>query len=83
MPAALMMVLASALFATMGVAVKLASAQYGPDEIVFYRGLTGALLLWLWTRHRGVTLRTPVPMMHVWRSAVGVSSLVQIGRAHV
>lgn len=71
-----MMVLASALFATMGVAVKLASAHYGPDEIVFYRGLTGAVLLWVWTRRRGVTLRTQVPMMHVWRSAVGVTSLV-------
>ena len=37
--------LASFLFATMGVCVKLASAQYTAGEIVFYRGLIGALLM--------------------------------------
>ena len=37
-PRPLLMVLASLLFATMGVCVKLASAHYGAGEIVFYRG---------------------------------------------
>lgn len=43
MNAAWMMVLASLLFATMSVCVKLASSDYGAGEIVFYRGLVGAL----------------------------------------
>ena len=36
-----LIVVASFLFATMGVCVKLASAEYSSGEIVFYRGLTG------------------------------------------
>ncbi|MDB5999259.1 MAG: hypothetical protein JWP52_958, partial [Rhizobacter sp.] len=35
------MILASLLFATMSVCVKLASADYSSGEIVFYRGLVG------------------------------------------
>ena len=34
---------ATLLFSTMGVCVKLASADYTAGEIVFYRGVTGAL----------------------------------------
>lgn len=75
MPAALLMVLAALLFATMGVTVKLASAHYGTGEIVFYRGLVGALIIAGLSRWRAVPLRTPVPAMHFWRSASGVVSL--------
>ncbi|HSI52202.1 MAG TPA: DMT family transporter [Ideonella sp.] len=71
-----LMVLSSFLFATMGVCVKLASQQYSAGEIVFYRGLIGALFIAGIARWRGGTLRTSVPMMHVWRSLVGVSALV-------
>jgi S-adenosylmethionine uptake transporter len=71
-----LMVLASFLFATMGVAVKLASALYQPGEIVFYRGLVGALLMAGLTRWHGGTLATRVPAMHFWRSASGVASLM-------
>jgi S-adenosylmethionine uptake transporter len=71
-----MMVGASFLFATMGVCVKFASAHYHAGEIVFYRGLVGALVLGGLTRLNRGTLRTPVPMMHAWRSAVGVASLM-------
>src|SRR5205809_896856 len=52
------MVLASFLFATMGVCVKLASASYGAGEVMFYRGLTGAVLIFLLARSRGISLRT-------------------------
>jgi len=69
------MVLASELFATMGVTVKLASAQYGTGEIVFYRGLIGALMMLGWSRWRGVGLRTAVPGMHLRRSLSGVCAL--------
>jgi S-adenosylmethionine uptake transporter len=69
------MVAASFLFATMGVCVKLAAARYGSAEIVFYRGLTGALILGALSRWRRGSLRTQVPAMHFWRSLSGVSAL--------
>ena len=69
------MVLASFLFATMGVCVKLASAHYGTGEIVFYRGLVGALMIGVLSRWRGGTLRTAVPAKHFWRSLTGVTAL--------
>ena len=69
------MVAASFLFATMGVAVKLASAHYQAGEIVFYRGLIGALMLAALTRWQGGTLATKVPAAHFWRSASDVVSL--------
>jgi S-adenosylmethionine uptake transporter len=75
MNAAWMMVLSSLLFATMSVCVKLASASYGPGEIVFYRGLVGALAIGVVYRARGGSLRTPVPGMHVGRSAAGVAAM--------
>jgi len=70
------MVIASLLFATMGVCVKLASSLYGTGEIVFYRGVIGAIFILVLARLRGGTVRTRVPAMHLWRSVVGVSALV-------
>jgi drug/metabolite transporter (DMT)-like permease len=75
MNAAWMMVGASMLFATMSVCVKLASAYYGPGEIVFYRGLVGALVIVGMQRLRGGTLGTPVPGMHAARSISGVFAM--------
>ncbi|HEY1393128.1 MAG TPA: DMT family transporter, partial [Methylibium sp.] len=75
MSAPLLMILASFLFATMGVCVKLASARYSAGEIVMYRGLVGAALMLVLSRLRGGSLRTAVPTMHFWRSLTGVCSL--------
>jgi S-adenosylmethionine uptake transporter len=72
---ALWMLLASFLFATMGVCIKFASAHFNSFEIVCYRGIFGVLFLFGLTRARGVSLRSSVPMMHVWRSIVGTVSL--------
>ena len=72
---ALWMVLASFLFATMAVGIKVASASFGTLELVFYRGLVSIVFMALVVRARGATLRTPVPMMHLWRSTIGVLSL--------
>ena len=72
---ALWMLLASFLFATMGVCIKFASAHFNSFEIVCYRGIFGVLFLYGLTRARGVSLRSGVPMMHVWRSIVGTVSL--------
>ncbi len=61
--------------ATLGVCVKLASADYSPGEIMFYRGGTGAVLISLLARSRGVSLATPVPATHFWRSLTGVIAM--------
>ncbi len=66
---------ATFLFATMGVCVKLASAEYPPGEIVFYRSLTGALLMLAFARWQGGSVATRVPGAHFWRSLAGVISL--------
>lgn len=70
-----LMVLASLLFATMGVCVKLASTDYAPGEIIFYRGLIGAVMIFVLARQRRVRLATPVPMSHFWRSLTGVVAM--------
>ncbi len=72
---ALWMLLASMFFATMGVCIKFASTHFNSFEIVFYRGLVGVIFLIGMTRINGVSLRTSLPMMHVWRSIVGTISL--------
>jgi S-adenosylmethionine uptake transporter len=69
------MVSASLLFAVMGACVKLASAQYGAGEIVLYRSLVGLLLMGAVMRWRGMTWRTAVPGMHLWRSVTGATAL--------
>ena len=70
------MIAASLFFALMSVCIKYASPYFGPLEIVCYRGAIGMVFLWIMMRSRQVSLRTTVPMMHVWRNVVGVSALV-------
>ena len=70
-----LMVIASFLFASMGVCVKLASADYAPGEIIFYRGVIGAMLLFTLARSRRVSLATRVPASHFWRSLTGVTAM--------
>ena len=72
---ALWMVLAAFLFATMGVGVKIASAQFNTFELVCYRGLVSMLFMYGVMHARGTRLATTVPMMHAWRAFIGVLSL--------
>ncbi len=72
---ALWMVLASFWFALMAVGIKYASHSFGTFELVFYRGVVSVIFMAIVVRARGSSLRTPVPLMHVWRSAIGVLSL--------
>jgi S-adenosylmethionine uptake transporter len=72
---ALWMVLGAFFFATMGVAVKFASSAFNTFELVLYRGVISVVFLALVLRGRGVSLRTAVPFMHMWRSIVGGVSL--------
>ena len=69
------MLLATLFFAFMGICIKLASPYFSPAELVFYRGLISAFLLYLLARSQGVTLKTRFPVMHAWRSLIGVSSM--------
>ena len=75
MQAVVLMVLATALFAAMGVTVKLSAAGCSAGEIVFYRGVVGVLLTGGWARWQGVPLRTRLPGMHAWRGGIGVLSM--------
>ncbi|HJT51913.1 MAG TPA: DMT family transporter [Nitrosospira sp.] len=70
-----LMVTATLLFATMSMCVKVVSLEYGTGEMVFYRGVIGAVSMILFMRARGVTFRTSLPAMHFWRSLTGVSAL--------
>ncbi|MEY4447154.1 MAG: hypothetical protein RLZZ433_169 [Pseudomonadota bacterium] len=72
---ALWMVLASLFFSSMSVCVKFASANFNTFELVFYRGAIGAVIMAVACHRKGITLKTPVPKMHIWRSVVGVTSL--------
>jgi S-adenosylmethionine uptake transporter len=76
LPAPALMTLASLLFALMGVAVKAASSRYAAGEIVIYRSAIGAAITIALMRWQGTPMRTPVPAMHAWRSAIGVSALL-------
>lgn len=75
MPASWLIVIATLLFAAMGVCVKLASAHYGSGEIVMYRGLVGALMIGVLSHWRGDSLRTALPAQHFVRSLTGVTAL--------
>lgn len=69
------MILASLFFATMSVCIKYASAHFGTFELVFYRGVIGMVFMATICRAQRVPLATPIPMMHIWRSVIGVASL--------
>ena len=72
---ALWMVLASFLFATMAVGVKVAATSFTTFELVFYRGIVSIIFMGIVLRAKGIPFKTPVPAMHAWRSTIGVLSL--------
>jgi drug/metabolite transporter (DMT)-like permease len=76
MSPAFLMIGAALLFALMAVCVKLASSDYRAGEIVLYRSLVGLVMMAGVMRARGIAWRTPVPAMHLWRSASGTTALV-------
>ncbi|MBU6438266.1 MAG: DMT family transporter [Betaproteobacteria bacterium] len=74
--ASLWILVSSLLFALMGVCIKFASAYYSFFELVAYRGVIGLVFIAVLARTRGGSLRTAYPMMHFWRSAIGVTALM-------
>jgi S-adenosylmethionine uptake transporter len=69
------MVLATMLFACMGVCVKLASQHFGTAAVVSARGLVGAIMMAFIAHASGTGLQTKVPMMHIKRGLAGVLAL--------
>ena len=72
----LWMIVASALFACMGVCVKLGASLFSAAELVFYRGAIALAGLWLFVRLRQLALATPHRRAHFWRGLTGSVSLV-------
>ena len=72
----LWMIAASALFACMGVCVKLGASLFSAAELVFYRGAIALVLLWGFVLVRRLSLATPHWRAHVWRGLAGSVSLV-------
>ena len=72
---ALWMIVASFLFACMGVCVKLGAAWFAPDELVFYRGLTNIVMMVAIARATQVALSTPNWRLHLARSLSGATAL--------
>lgn len=71
----LWMVVASLLFACMGVCVKLAAETHSAVEIVFYRSFVSLILMFALVCLRGVSLATPHWRWQISRGVVGFSAL--------
>lgn len=71
----LQMVLATLLFACMGVCVKYASHHFGTAAVVSARGLVGAVMMAGIAWASGASLQTRVPMLHLKRGFAGVFAL--------
>lgn len=72
----LWMIVASLLFACMGVCVKLGSAHFTTGELVFYRGFVGLLMMALLLRLQGTTYATPHWRLQLSRGVSGTIALM-------
>lgn len=70
------MILASLLFAGMGVCVKLGASRFAAVELVFYRGFISLLLIYGYMRWQRLPLASPHWRLHLTRSLSGFISLV-------
>lgn len=68
--------LSAFLFATMGVLIRLASHTVNNETIVFFRNLTGSLMLLPLVLVHGMgLLKTDKLWMHAWRAIVGLTAM--------
>ncbi len=72
----LWMIVASFLFACMGVCVKLAADTFSAPEIVFYRSVISLVLMIGLMRLSGISFATPHPRVQFLRGASGFVSLL-------
>src|SRR4051812_2614181 len=73
--AAILMVVASALFAVQGALVKTGLQNMQPLELMFFRGLICALLVYAYARSRGLSLATSRPVGQVCLGVIGFATL--------
>jgi len=72
---ALWMIAAAFFFSIMGACVKWAGDYYEVAEIVFYRSLIGAVLLYAFVAWRKTSLATPLAKTHLLRGVAGTAAL--------
>ena len=72
----LWMLVASFLFACMGVCVKFAAQRYSAAEVVFYRSVISLTLMFVIVRWQGVAFSTPHWRLQFFRGASGFVSLL-------
>lgn len=72
----LWMLVAGALFACMGVFVKLGAAHFSHVELVFYRSFIGLLFVFLIMRSQRIVIATQHWRNHLWRGLSGTVALV-------
>lgn len=70
------MIIASFLFACMGVCVKLGSVQFSTGELVFYRGFVSVAMMFVAARLRAIPLATPHWRLQLSRSVSGSVALM-------
>lgn len=70
-PGSLWMLAAGALFALMGLCVKLGAQWFSQTELVFYRSLLGLLVLLPWLAMYRLDPRSTYWVAHVWRGLFG------------
>lgn len=73
---ALWMIIASLLFACMGVCVKLGAAQFSTGELVFYRGFISVVMMAIVARSARIPLATPHWRLQLSRSVSGSLALM-------
>ncbi|MDD3353946.1 DMT family transporter [Zoogloea sp.] len=72
----LWMIVASFLFACMGVCVKLGAAHFSTGELVFYRGFIGLLMMLTLLRWQGISYATPRWRLQLSRGVSGTIALM-------
>ncbi len=71
-----LLTLSALLFSAMGVLIRMASHTVNNETVVFFRNLTGSLMLLpLVAVHGSGLLRTTVPLKHLWRGVVGLAAM--------
>lgn len=67
--------LSAASFAVMGACVRIASETLPQSEVVFFRNFMALIFLWPLMSRQGISLKTDIFGMHVWRSLLGLTAM--------
>lgn len=74
--AAIWMLVAGLLFASMGVLIKFGAAHFSSNEIVFYRSFFGLIFMAVMMRYKRTPLPTPHWRGHLWRGLSGAIAMM-------